>query len=264
MIVISLPVVVRQCGLALAMLVAVNGIAADTIEAVQRTALEVARLHEETLRLRHDWDSEHRLLESTATALRERTRALETQLTLEETKISGIRRETDAVTRQGEALAAQVAAADARLRLLADRLVRLRPWLPPRLAQALELSTRSLMNPDLPLSERAQLTGVILNRCTQFNGAVTYSEETLLAPGSTGERLVEVLYWGLAQAFALDRAAGQAFVGRPGAKGWEWSPLPDGAEKVAQAIAIHRDKKDPEVVFLPLRLIDVQPDIPAS
>ena len=99
-----------------------------------------------------------------------------------------------------------------------------------------------------------QLTMTVLNRCTQFNRSINFEEELLNPGGDKNAQLLEVIYWGLSHGYALDRAKGGAWFGSPGAAGWQWEPVTDGAKPVAELIAIYQSKGEPVFVEVPARL----------
>lgn len=254
---IGLVVAALFCGRAIA---AAPAEAVLPVDSVRQAVTEWAKIRAETVRLETNWDSERELLTSTLKAQRERAQALASQKKNLEATTSG---ERDALA----TLAAQNATAEAalnnatnRLRDLGAQVVALRPWLPPRLSQALELPYRSLANPALTAGERMQFVTTILNRCAQFNQTITFGDEPLTLPGETDRRMLEVIYWGASHAYALDRAGGKAYFGSPGAKGWTWELAPGAEKSVAQLIAIYRDQSDPEFVEVPAQISDSLPN----
>ncbi len=230
------------------------------VDSVRQAVTEWAKIRSETVRLETNWETEREILNSTLKAQRERAQTLATEKkTLEAKTVL----ERDSLT----TLAAQNATAETALKAATDRLgkvgaelIALRPWLPPRLSQALELPYRSLANPALTPGERMQFVSTILNRCAQFNKAITYGDELLTLPGETGRRMLEVIYWGASHAYALDRAGGKSYFGSPGAQGWTWEPAPGADKSTAQLIAIYRDKADPQFIEVPAHISDVQPN----
>ncbi len=230
-------------------------LAAAPLDDVQNVATEWARVRTETITLEADWASQKALLQATLDALQERVRQLEERRAALEVKTAGARRETEELVARRQALTEATTDAERRLRELDERLVRLRPWLPPRLSAALELPYRSLVAKELSLGERMQHTTTILNRCVHFNRTVAGGEEVVIATGGEA-KLMEVVYWGLSHGYALDRAAGVAYTGAPAAKGWEWAPAPELAKAVERLIAVAADKTEPETVVVPVRAGD--------
>src|SRR5580698_8869253 len=152
---------------------------ASPLDDVQKTVTEWVRVRAETARIEDDWTWQQTLMQSTLEALQERTRQLEAQRTELEARTTEERRDTADLMARRQALEdAQAHAAD-HLRLLGERLVRMRAWLPPRLSVALELPYRSLAEPDADTSERMRYAMVILNRCAQFNRTVSVGEEII-------------------------------------------------------------------------------------
>ena len=116
------------------------------------------------------------------------------------------------------------------------------------------MSYRSLAKADAPVNDRMQIATTVLSRCMQFNRDISYGQEALVVPGEQGERVLDVIYWGLGQGYALDRAAGKAWVGRPDAQGWTWKAQPDATAAITALMNIHQDKADPAFVALPAQL----------
>jgi hypothetical protein len=254
---IGLAVAALFCGRAMA---APAAEAASPVDSVRQSVTEWAKIRTETVRLETNWESERELLNSTLKAQRERAQTLVTQKKTLESKTAGERDSLATIAAQNTTAEAALNAATDRLRKIGTELLALRPWLPPRLSQALELPYRSLANPALTPGERMQFVTTILNRCAQFNKAITYGDELLTLPGETGHRMLEVIYWGASHAYALDRSGGKGYFGSPGAQGWTWEPAPGAEKSFSQLIAIYRDKADPQFVEVPAHVSDVLPN----
>lgn len=226
---------------------------ADSIDTVEKSAVDWARIRSETVRLQTDESSEKELLQSTIGALKERVRILEE-------KRGSIQANADPDPHGAElpsriqAARASLASADIRLKHLGESLVQMRPWLPPRLSKALELPYRSLADPLLTTGERMQFVSTVLNRCSQFNQTLNGGDEVLAPGGETEPRVMEVVYFGLAEAYALDRVSGKAYLGFPGGPGWVWEAHPELVGPVSKLVAVYKDKADPEFVELPASL----------
>jgi hypothetical protein len=229
------------------------------LDAVQKSAGEWVKLRAETARLESQWASQKTLLESTVKSLEERARLLEDKRENVKLRTAKDREELETMRAKNQATAVEIAAAEQRLTALSARLVELRPQLPPRLSSALEMSYRSLVATPLAAGDRMRLVTTILNRCAQFNQTVTCGEEVLTLESGAAPKLYPVIYWGLAQGYALDPAARRAWVGAPTPQGWNWTPRPDAAEPVRQLIAIYQGKSDPDFVGLPARLSHLLP-----
>ena len=68
-------------------------------------------------------------------------------------------------------------------------------------------------------------------------------------------RQCDVLYLGLARAFAVSSDGSWAAVGTPGAGGWTWTPRPDLAARVRQAIDINKRERPAALVSLPVGIV---------
>lgn len=248
---IGLLVATLFCGRAIA---AASAEAVLPVDSVRQAVTEWAKIRAETVRLETNWDSERELLNSTVKAQREQAQALASQKKNLEAKTAGERDSLATLTAQNAAAEAALKDATNRLREIGAEVVALRPRLPPRLSEALELPYRSLANPALTPGERMQFVTTILNRCAQFNQTITFGDEPLTLPGETDRRMLEVIYWGASHAYALDRADGKAYFGSPGAKGWTWELAPGAEKSVAQLISIYRDQSDPQFVEVPAQI----------
>jgi len=226
---------------------------ADPLQPGEKAAGDWIKVRLETARLESQWLSEKPLMESLVGSMKERAQALEERRDLLTAKTAKDRDDLEALKAKNQAALADLHAAEAGLQALAAKLQELRPFLPPRLSEALELSYRSIGNPNLGAGERMQLTMTMLNRCLEFNRTVTSGEEVLAIEGG-GAKSLEVIYWGLGRGYALDREAGQAWSGAPGPQGWQWEAHPGAAPAVARLIAIYNDKADPDFVAVPAAL----------
>lgn len=228
--------------------------AADSIESVEEAASEWARIRSEAVREEANWRWEQSFLEASLAALTERARRLEEKRDFLDASTAKLR---DSHVERGveieEALAV-VTRGKAHGEDLSRQLIDLRPWLPPRLSQALEYAYRSLEDPSLSVGERLQTVSSVFNRCTRFNHAITYAEEMLDPDPEGAPRYVSVLYWGLSHGYALDSADGSAFFGAPGPEGWAWESRPEIAAQVSNLMAIFHDRTTPEFVVVPAQL----------
>jgi hypothetical protein len=232
---------------------ATMGAAPDTDPLVpgERAASEWIKTRLETTRIEGEWTTDRPLLESTIGGLKERAQALQEKRDLMTSKTAKNREEIGEMEAKNKAAADDLAAVEARLHALVGQLIALRPSLPPRLSEALDLSYKSLGNEGKATGERMQLAMTVLNRCALFNHTVTCGEEVLTIDGESGAKSLDVIYWGLSHGYALDSVAGKAWYGSPGPHGWQWEASPDSARSVARLIAIYNDKADPDYVSVP-------------
>jgi hypothetical protein len=223
----------------------------DPIAQGEKAASDWIKTRLETARIESEWTSERPLLESSVDGLKERAQTLEEKRDLLTASTAKDREEIEAVEAKNKAAGDDLRTAEARLQALVGKLIELRPMLPPRLSEALELSYRSLGNSGLGAGARMQLAMTILNRCALFNRTVTCGDEVLAIDGEQGAKSLEVIYWGLSRGYALDRAAGKAWYGAPGPHGWQWEPSSDAVRPVEKLMAVYNDKADPDFVAVP-------------
>lgn len=222
----------------------------DPLQSVEQSAREWIKVRTETSRLEAEWHNDRRLLESTVGALKDRAAALEEKRELAKAQTADQRAELATLREKQKAEVEQLRLADERLKKIADRLVQLRPALPPRLSEALELPYRSLTGTEA--GERMQYALTVLNRCAQFNRAISCGEEVVTVDGTA--RSLEVIYWGLSHGYALDRSAGKAWLGAPASGRWQWQSVDGAAKEVTKLVDIYRDKADPALVMVPTRV----------
>jgi hypothetical protein len=225
--------------------------AADTLETVGKSADEWVKLRVETTRLETAWREERALVEAMVAALNERAVAAEEKRDLVKARTAKDREELDGLQAKIAAEGDDLRAFETRLKVLTGRLDALRPALPPRLSEALEMTFRSLKNPALPPGERMQLAMNVLNRCAQFNRTIVVGEDVLALDGTAPAKSLQVIYWGLSHGYAVDRATHQAWVGGPGAGTWRWEAQPGAFDNVVRLIAVATDQADPGFVTVP-------------
>jgi hypothetical protein len=224
------------------------------IESDRKVATEWVKLQMEIGQLASSWTSQRELLEASIQALEQRRDSMRQRRDLLQAQAaSEVRRSREASARS-EAAMAMIRESEQRLAGLTGRLHTLRPFLPPRLSRALELPYRSLDDATLNSSERLAIAVSILNRSLQFDHAITYSEEVL--SGRT-DVVMEVVYWGLGQAYALDRSTGATFVGHPGERGWMWEEG-SAVAAITRLIDVHREAAEPQLVAVPARLAEIR------
>lgn len=231
--------------------------AAESLETVEKAAADLAKLRAETVRLESDWKARRGLLDGTINALAERARYLETQRTSLLARTATQRKQAEELQTTHAAASAQLATTKEHLDRLATQLLQLRPWLPSRLADALELPYRTLADASISPGERTQTIIKILNRTAQFNKVITCTDEVIAPEGETAPRMMEAIYWGLSHAYALDRSSHRAYFGHPGAQRWVWEPLAQDADAVARLLAIAKDQSDPAFVAAPAQISEL-------
>ncbi|HVZ65518.1 MAG TPA: DUF3450 family protein [Lacunisphaera sp.] len=225
--------------------------AAEPPEDVEKLARELVRLKVETAREETAWRTDRELLTSMVAALQDRAALAEEKLELTRARTAQERQELEALQAKTQAARDDLKVFDERLAALVVRLVAVRPSLPPRLSEALEMSYRTIADPAQPPAERMRMAMNVLNRCEQFNRLVTTGEDVLTPEGETAAKSLQTVYWGLSRGYAIDRATRKAWLGAPGPAGWQWTAKPEAYDRIVQLIAIASDQADPAFVALP-------------
>ena len=220
----------------------------DSLEALQASARKWIDIRLETAQLQSDWSWQKDLLESTMDAIEFKVERLEAEEALLAAQTESDQVKLNERRQEMALLQAQLTEHGEHSQELIGSLQALRPSLPPRLSDSLDLAFKSLSQTELPSGERMQLIGTILNRCLQFNNTITYSEEIIPINGQANRKVMSVLYWGLGQAYALDRVEGEAYVGRPGTDRWEWTLAEEAGPEIQQLIDMFQERVDPELV----------------
>lgn len=227
------------------------GAPADPVDTLAKLSLDWVKTRAEAVRAESAWASQHELLDSTVKALEERARELETKRDLLKAKTAKDRGDLANLEIENQRLADQFSRLETCLKSIDDRLVKLRPQLPPKLSLALELPLLSLADPNLAPGERMAHTITVINRCAQFNRAVTFGEEIVAAPGEAKPKLLQTVYWGLSQGYAYDRGGRKAWLGSPGPEGWKWAPCLEAEASIRELIATFDEKAEPKFVAVP-------------
>ncbi len=228
--------------------------AAESVETVEKAAAQWAQLREETVRLQSDWQWQRGTLESSLDGLKTRLAKLEQERDGVAAAISNEDATSANLVKRNDETRQAMKTVESRITRLTQQILAVRPFLPPRLARALDLPFRSIQDEKLGPAERMQHLVTIFNRCGLFNKSITLGEEELNLDGGANPRLLEVIYWGLAFGYALDRADQKAYFGHPGKEGWTWEPRPDAAPAVTRLIAIQQEKSDPAFVSIPVQI----------
>ena len=224
---------------------------ADSLDDGEKATRDWINLRLETTKMESEWASQKPLLTSLVDGLKERATSLEEKRDGLDSRTAKDRDDIATLTAKNAEAADTLAKCDARLSALTSKLIAMRPSLPPRLSEALELPYKSLANPKLAAGERMQLVVTVLNRCEQFNRTVTGGTEILSLGSGEDARSLEVIYWGLSHGYALDRAAGKVWYGAPGADGWKWEPKADALAGIEHLMSVYDDKADPGFVIVP-------------
>ena len=222
----------------------------DSIEAVQESTRKWTEIRMETVKLQEDWVWEKNILENTKEALSQQLETMKAQKKLVESETALARNDLSKAKTENDQLKSALLATEEHTQEMIGRLKHLQPQLPPRLSEALKLAYESLDDEDVSLGEKQQLIVTICNRCAQFNSLVTYSEEKV-DPDKTDARVLQVIYLGLSQGYALDRSERTVFYGHSDGEKWQWEENKSLTGPIRQLIDVFKEEADPAIVVVP-------------
>jgi len=104
-----------------------------------------------------------------------------------------------------------------------------------------------------PLTKRAQTVAALYTQIETLQNRFHAARETLDVAGT--RRQVDVLYIGLARAFAVSPANDWAAVGVPADAGWTWTLSVEDAQSVRRAIDVLSRRETAQLVTLPMRVL---------
>jgi hypothetical protein len=105
----------------------------------------------------------------------------------------------------------------------------------------------------LPLTRRAQTVAALYTQIETLQNRLHATRETLDVAGT--RRQVDVLYVGLARAFAVSPANDWAAVGMPTDTAWTWTPAIQDAAAVRRAIDVLNRQEAAQLVALPMQVM---------
>ena len=222
----------------------------DSIKAIQESTRKWTEIRMETVKLQEDWVWEKNILQNTKDALSQQLESMKAQKKLIEAETALARDDLDKAKSENVQLKKALIATEEYTQEMIERLKILLPQLPPRLSEALKLAYESLDDDEISLGEKQQLIVTICNRCTQFNNLVTYSEEKV-DPDGADARVLQVIYLGLSQGYALDRSEKTVFYGYSDGEQWRWEEDRSLAGEIRQLIDVFKEEADPEIVAVP-------------
>ncbi len=142
---------------------------ANPLTDIQESAAKWSEIRSETSRLQSDSVAERSVLNSSISGLNIEADQLELEQKAMASEAQKHTEEIDRLTARNQANDAAIAQTVERLASLSGELIALRPALPPRLSNALDLPYRSIAQADMEPADRMRYTMAILNRCQQFD-----------------------------------------------------------------------------------------------
>lgn len=209
----------------------------------------------------NDWSRDQEVLRNYKEGLQKEISDLKQQIADAKTRKAGAEQESLDQSNQRDRYAAakdELSAVVRRLEVdLATRLPLFPPPLlaEPKVAQAIEDLRRDLKLPEDRRGEGVskRLLNVInlLSEAEKFQQTVHLRQE--LHRNADGREFnMQVIYFGLACAFAVNEDATFALAGRPGADGWKFDDRTDIAPRIQQLLATTTGDQDAAFITLPL------------
>lgn len=198
---------------------------------------------------REQWQVEIRLLEEEKAKLAREVDAFKTfASTLEKDRVTLLARK-ETMKQVLQALEPLIARTEKRLQAW-------RPWIPtalaPRLGKIFDaLPQAADTGSQSPLSERIQRVVALYTQIETLQAGLHTTRE-ILDTGNAARRQVDILYIGLARAFAVSPDNLWAAVGAPRAQGWEWTERSAVAPQVRLALQLLERQKTAALVDLPM------------
>jgi hypothetical protein len=232
-------------------------VAADTLRALQGQVLRLTELEQTEYRARQEWQSQKQLLQDQLAIMQKQSASLTAALTEQgqandqrsagngalATELASLRTRLQEMSSQVQAHSVELLALQVRLpaelrRHLQAALARLEGWVQE--APAYE---------ELPAALQTHLS--LLTEIEQYDHGLHLAKEVLIDHNGQ-RRECEVLYLGLAMAYALTANGAQAALGVPMAYGWQWQWQDEWAPAFRQAMAVARKDEPARLLRLPV------------
>lgn len=129
------------------------------------------------------------------------------------------------------------------------------PRIPPSLRQNLQKNLALLgesPQTEQSLTEKAQTLVALYSQIESLQNQI--HQVTAMIQTDDHRQQADVLYIGLAQAFAVSPGDDWAAIGRPTQTGWHWQSAPQHAQAIRQAIRVFSRQQIASLVTLPLQI----------
>lgn len=209
------------------------------------------QLKQQTARERIKWHQDRQILEGSLAVLRAENDALQKRAeVLESANALYLNNQRSVERRLGEHQAKMELLAEfvrASEQLVADRAVAF----PEPLRREIQPTLDRFLKDGEPLPNRLQNLISVLATIDQFNNSIRLHHQIRRDPDGT-EYSARVLYWGLAQAFAVDVPGRRAWLVRPYQGAWVWEPAHEHAARIKRLVDVYENEETPSFVALPV------------
>ncbi|AKJ64801.1 DUF3450 family protein [Kiritimatiella glycovorans] len=207
---------------------------------------------------KRDWDARREQWEEEIALLEQESKTLKEEIDDGETFASTVERKRAAALARKEHMDAELL----KLRAVLDRaeadLRRWRTRIPSGLMASVTgfdaLPSTQTEAERLPLTKRAQTVAALYTQIETLQNQFHATRETLDVEGE--RRRVDVLYVGLARAFAVSPGNDWAAVGVPADAGWTWTPSTGDGQSVRRAIDTLNRQETAQLVVLPMQVAE--------
>jgi hypothetical protein len=209
----------------------------------------------------NDWSRDQEVLTNYQEGLEKEIEDLKQQIKDVDTRKAGADLETQKQSTQRDLYASTKEELAVIIRKLEEKLAAKLPLFPapllaePKVAQGIEDLNRDLK---LPTEQRKEGTSKrLLNLINILSEAEKFQQTVHLRPelrkDSSGREFnMQVIYFGLACAYAVNDDGSFALVGRPSAQGWNFVERKDLAAEIQQLVAATTGDQDAAFINLPL------------
>jgi len=228
---------------------------AGHLEAVRTTIDKWVEARQAVTQAAAGWRLDKERLTQSIALIEKEIALLDEQIARAEETASGADKARATLEEENEVLSRASVAVETAIRDLEKRVVALAKALPEPLVERLQVRLRRIPEEAalerLSLSERMQNVVAFLSEVDKFSGSISVFTEVRSGP-TGGQRQVRTLYVGISMAFFTDAAGEFGGVGVPTKTGWEWTPKPELAPRVARAVAMYENRIPADFVALPV------------
>lgn len=203
---------------------------------------------------RRDWQLGRELLEERIALVQREIDGLRTQMAGAQASIAEVDRKRGELLTENERLKASAASLAGTVAALEGRVLGLLGRVPEPIRERVRPLSQRIpaagAETKLSLGERFQNVVGVLNELDKFHREISVTSEVRTLPDGTSAEVTAV-YVGLSRGWYASADGRVAGTGSAGAQGWEWTPTPEAAAEIAQAIAILKNEQPAAFVRLP-------------
>lgn len=211
------------------------------------------RLSEEQI----NWESEKEILRNSLVTLQDSKKKLEDRIQLSELETQSTKQEIESAQAQMEEVKQTTEQLNEDVVAYENRILQMSSLFPDPLREELQTNLAKIPK---ERSERdaAGLAHRLLNVVTVMTAIDEFNNEVhevhTIRETENGALDLQILYWGLAGAYACDATGSQAWRLTPGEEQWDWIPIHSQAANVRKLFEVYEKSTDPELIAVPFVL----------